>query len=187
MDTQNFLASALKEFRYYKSLGEKTIAQIPDEALFWQYNEESNSIAVIVQHLRGNMLSRWSDFLTTDGEKPSRNRDAEFEQRISNREELIKCWNEGWDCLFNALDPLAPADMEQIVYIRNQGHTVSEAIHRQIAHYAYHIGQIVLIGKMVAGDKWQSLSIPKNKSSTYNQNLFSKDKSRKHFTDSEEA
>src|ERR1043165_8598212 len=129
----NYLQSAIKQFEYYKLLGEKTFNQLPDEKLFWQYNSESNSIATIVKHLWGNMLSRWTDFLTTDGEKEWRNRDTEFENDIKSREELLSKWNEGWSCLFNALDALSADDLEKEIFIRNQGHTVIEAINRQLA------------------------------------------------------
>ena len=183
MDTTNFLDSSLREFRYYKSLGEKTITQLQDDDLSWQYHEEANSIAIIVKHMHGNMLSRWTDFLTTDGEKEWRNRDGEFINDKAGKSAVLKLWQEGWDSVFNAISHLSPEDLDTIVYIRNQGHTVTEAIQRQIAHYAYHTGQIVLIGKMITGDKWQSLSIPKNKSADFNQTLFSEEKSRKHFTD----
>ncbi|MFN4853613.1 MAG: DUF1572 family protein, partial [Bacteroidota bacterium] len=149
----------------------------------WQYNEETNSIAIIVNHLWGNMLSRWTDFLTTDGEKESRNRDAEFENPSKSREALLSKWNEGWNCLFKVLNSLTTSDLEKIVYIRNQGHTVTEAIKRQLAHYAYHIGQIVFLGKMLAENGWTSLSIPKGNSQVYNENKFSKPKQRGHFTE----
>lgn len=181
----DFLNSAIKQFEYYKSLGDKTFAQVPDEGLFWQYNIESNSIAVIVKHLWGNMLSRWTDFLTSDGEKEWRNRDAEFDNDVTSREMLIEKWNEGWDCLFKSLRSLHDNDLERIVYIRNQGHSVMEAINRQLAHYPYHIGQIVFIGKMLANSNWQSLSIPKGNSATYNADKFAQPKQRKHFTDDE--
>jgi hypothetical protein len=179
----NYLDSTIKQFEYYKMLGDKTFEQLTEEQLFWQYNKESNSIAVIVKHLWGNMLSRWTDFLTTDGEKEWRNRDAEFENDINSREELLQKWNEGWTCLFNALNSLKEEDLNKIIYIRNQGHTVIEAINRQLAHYPYHIGQIVFSGKMLCNGNWTSLSIPKGNSGQYNQQKFSKDKSRAHFTD----
>lgn len=179
----DYLSSALKQFEYYKMLGDKTFAQLTDEQFFWQYNSESNSIAVIVKHLWGNMLSRWTDFLTTDGEKAWRNRDAEFDNDIADKAELLQKWNDGWDCLFNSLRPLQPEDLDKIIYIRNQGHTVIEAINRQLAHYPYHIGQIVFIGKMVQKENWQSLSIPKGNSNRYNAEKFAKEKSRQHFTD----
>jgi hypothetical protein len=179
----NYLESVRKQFGYYKMLAEKTMAQVPDEKLFWQFNEESNSIATIVKHLWGNMLSRWTDFLTTDGEKDWRNRDAEFENDITSRQELMNKWNEGWNCLFTALDHLTEKDLDKEVYIRNQGHTVIDAINRQLAHYPHHIGQIVFIGKMVCGSKWTSLSIPKGKSNEFNADKFSKPKHTEHFTD----
>jgi hypothetical protein len=159
-----YLQSVRKQFEYYKMLGDKTIAQVTDEQLFWQYNEESNSIATIVKHLWGNMLSRWTDFLTTDGEKDWRDREGEFENDIRDREELLAKWNEGWNCLFSALDSLNESNFDQLVYIRNQGHTITEAINRQLAHYPYHVGQIVFIGKMVLNEQWTSLSIPRGDS-----------------------
>jgi hypothetical protein len=129
------------------------------------------------------MLSRWTDFLSTDGEKDWRNRDEEFEQKINSRQELLAKWEQGWNCLFNAINPLTAADLNQIIYIRNQGHTVLEAINRQLAHYPYHVGQIVMLGKMLAKDGWQSLSIPKGKSQNYNNDKFAQPKQNKHFTD----
>ena len=181
MDT-NYLESVIKQFEYYKMLGDKTFAQVPDEKLFWQYNEDSNSIATIVKHLWGNMLSRWTDFLTTDGEKEWRNRDDEFENDIATKDELLQKWNDGWKVFLDTLKSLKEEDLEKIIYIRNQGHTVMEAINRQLAHYPYHIGQIVFIGKMCA-DKWTSLSIPKGNSKSFNDDKFSKPKHKAHFTD----
>lgn len=178
----NYLESVIKQFEYYKMLGDKTFAQIPDDKVFWQYNEDSNSIATIVKHLWGNMLSRWTDFLTTDGEKEWRNRDAEFENDIATKQEMIDKWNEGWKVFLDTLKSLKEEDLERIIYIRNQGHTVLEAINRQLAHYPYHIGQIVFIGKMCAGG-WASLSIPKGNSQQYNADKFSKPKEKGHFTD----
>jgi Protein of unknown function (DUF1572) len=178
----NYLESVKKQFEYYKMLGEKTFEQLTDDNLFWKYNNESNSIANIVMHLSGNMLSRWTDFLTTDGEKAWRNREAEFENNIQNKTELISLWHNGWDCLFDTLNTLNYNDLEKIIYIRNQGHTVQEAINRQLAHYPYHVGQIVFIGKMLS-EVWHSLSIPKGNSETYNQVKFAEPKQRKHFTD----
>jgi hypothetical protein len=180
----SYLESAIKQFEYYKMLGEKTIYQIEDEnMLFWKYNEECNSIATIVKHLSGNMLSRWTNFMTTDGEKEWRNRDQEFETKMLTKAELMASWEEGWQCLFDALKQISVSDLDKIIYIRNQGHTVSEAINRQLAHYPYHIGQIVFIGKMIANEKWVSLSIPKNKSVEYNDKKFLLPKERGHFTD----
>jgi Protein of unknown function (DUF1572) len=179
----DYLGSVRKQFEYYKMLGDKTFSQVQDDKLFWQYNEDSNSIATIVKHLSGNMLSRWTDFLTSDGEKEFRNRDAEFENDIKSRGELLDKWNEGWNCLFNAINSLTDVDLAKVVYIRNQGHTVTEAINRQLAHYPYHIGQIVFLGKMLAENDWKSLSIPKGNSQMYNSEKFSKPKQRGHFTD----
>lgn len=179
---QNYLESSIKQFEYYKMLGDKTFAQIPDDKLFWQFNEDSNSIAVIVKHLWGNMLSRWSDFLTSDGEKEWRNRDNEFENDMNSKQQMLDRWNEAWSVLFDTLKSLNEDDLDKIIYIRNQGHTVLEAINRQLAHYPYHIGQIVYIGKMCA-DQWNSLSIPKGNSEKFNQEKFAQQKSRKHFTD----
>jgi hypothetical protein len=180
----DYLESIRKQFEYYKMLGDKTFAQISeDDKLFWQYNEDSNSIATIVKHLWGNMLSRWTDFLTSDGEKPWRDRDAEFENDIKTREELLTKWNEGWTCLFTAINALQPEDLGKIIYIRNQGHTVMEAINRQLAHYPYHVGQIVFQGKMLATNGWTSLSIPKGGSQNFNADKFAKPKQKAHFTD----
>jgi len=171
-----YLESSKKQFDYYRSLGEKTFDQLSDEQLFWKYNEESNSIATIVKHLWGNMLSRWTDFLTTDGEKEWRQREAEFDNDITTREELRNKWNEGWNCLFNALNSVTEENFNTIIYIRNEGHTITEAINRQLAHYPYHVGQIVFIGKMLKADKWSSLSIPRGKTQEFNAEKFSKPK-----------
>ena len=179
----NYLESIRKQFEYYKLLGEKTFAQLDEKALFWQFNPESNSIAVIVNHLWGNMLSRWTDFLTTDGEKEWRKRDLEFEDVIQSKEGLLQKWEEGWACLFEALDSINEDNFDTTVYIRNQGHTIVEAVNRQLAHYAYHVGQIVYIGRMMRGSAWTSLSIPKGQSSEFNKEKFSKEKHRAHFTD----
>lgn len=180
----SYLSSISRQFEYYKLLGEKTFAQVTDEQLFIQFNEDSNSIAVIVKHLWGNMMSRWTDFLTSDGEKDWRKRDNEFESDIRTREEILSKWNEGWNCLFDSLNKLNSDDLEKIVYIRNQGHTVVEAINRQLAHCAYHTGQIVYIGKMLCGESWHSLSIPKGGSADYNESITSAGKRIEHFTDS---
>lgn len=172
----DYRQSAIKQFEQYKALGEKTFAQLSDEQLFWQYNAESNSIGTIVKHLSGNMLSRWTAFLTSDGEKPWRQRDAEFENDITTRTELLEKWNKGWECLFNALNPLTAEDLERKILIRNEPHSVMEAINRQLTHYAYHIGQIVFIGKMVLDKNWHSLSIPKNGSKAFNKEKFEEGK-----------
>ncbi len=179
----NYLESVIRQFKYCKMLGDKSISQVSDDMLHWSPGETSNSIAQIVKHLRGNMLSRWTDFLTTDGEKPWRNRDDEFVDDIHDKEQLIRYWQEGWKCVFHSLEELNDADLESIIYIRNQGHTVIDAINRQLSHYCYHIGQITFLAKMILGDQWQYLSIPPGKSNEYNQEKFSKEKSREHFTD----
>lgn len=179
----DYLESVKKQFEYYKMLGDKTFAQLSDEQLFWQFNDESNSIAMIVKHLWGNMLSRWTDFLTSDGEKEWRNREAEFENDIQSRTELLSKWNGGWNCLFTAINSLKEDDLEKVIYIRNQGHSVIEAINRQLAHYPYHVGQIVFTGKMLCNENWTSLSIPKGKTQDFNAEKFSKPKHKQHFTD----
>lgn len=185
MINDSYLESVKKQFLYYKTLGEKAINQLEPEQLFISINDDTNSIATIVQHLSGNMLSRWTDFLTTDGEKEWRNRDSEFEETITSKEELLQVWNKGWNCFFSTLNSLQPEQLTTIIYIRNEGHTVVEAINRQLAHYPYHIGQIVFYAKMLKKNEWTSLSIPKNKSDTYNSDKFSKQKSIKNFTDDE--
>ncbi len=179
----DFISSVAKQFEYYKQLGEKTFDQVEESKLFYTYNEDSNSIAIIVQHLWGNMMSRWTDFFTTDGEKEWRKRDEEFEVVISTKEDLLNKWNEGWACLFNVLNSLKEEDLNKIIYIRNQGHTVMEALNRQLAHYPYHVGQIVFLGKMLSNNNWTSLSIPKNQSGNYNSEKFSQPKNKTHFTD----
>lgn len=183
MSNDGYLQSVKKQFSYYKALAEKTFAQLTEEQLFWQYNEESNSIAIIAKHLAGNMLSRWTDIFNTDGEKEWRNRDAEFENDFQSKVELIEFWNKGWNIFQTTLESLKDKDLEKVIHIRNQGHTVLEAINRQLAHYPYHVGQIVFIGKMICNQNWESLSIPRNTSADYNQNMFNKPKHRAHFTD----
>lgn len=181
--SNNYLNSVIKQFEYYKMLGEKTMMQLSDDQLFWQYNQESNSIGLIVQHLSGNMLSRWTDFRTTDGEKEWRNRDAEFENQIMDRSSLLLLWNQAWSCLFDALNSLSDDELDHEIYIRNQGHSIVEAINRQLAHYPYHIGQLVFIGKMLCDNSWKSLSIPRGNSQAFNADKFSQTKHRQHFTD----
>ena len=167
-----YLESVKKRFLIYKSLGDKAMEQLDEENLFWQYNEASNSIAMIVQHLWGNMLSRWTNFLTEDGEKEWRDRDQEFEKVIKTKEELILKWDAGWECLFAAIDSLTNEDLDKTVYIRRQPLTVIDAINRQLAHYSYHIGQIVYLGKMQLNDRWFSLSIPKGNSKEFNDKMM---------------
>ncbi len=189
MINNNYLESITKQFLYYKTIGEKAMEQLEPEQLFVALNEDTNSIAVIVKHIAGNMRSRWTDFLTTDGEKEWRNRDEEFDDSHfhgnDNLEELMQLWNNGWDCFFNAINSLSAAQLETIIYIRNEGHTVIEAINRQLAHYPYHIGQIVFYAKMLKQTEWDSLSIPKNDSSKYNAAKFIKPKSIRNYTDDE--
>jgi hypothetical protein len=165
--TNSYLESVKKQFLYYKMLGEKAMEQLDPEQLFVSVNEDTNSIAVIVKHLSGNMLSRWTDFLTTDGEKEWRNRDTEFENEIQTKEAVLEIWNKGWNCFLGALDSLQPEQLTEIIYIRNEGHTVIEAINRQLAHYPYHVGQIVFYAKQLKNSEWNSLSIPKNKSNSW--------------------
>ena len=180
---QNYLDSAKRQFLYYRSLGQKTFNQLTDEDLFWQFNEASNSIAVIVNHMSGNMKSRWTNFLQEDGEKEWRNRDREFEAVLETRDDVQQAWNEGWSCLFKALESVNEENFGQEIFIRNMGHTILEAINRQLTHYAYHVGQIVYIGRMIKGDAWVSLSIPKGQSVQYNQSKFAEPKRTQHFTD----
>lgn len=181
----SYLDSARKQFQYYKMLGDKAMAQLEPEQLFVAVNDDTNSIAVIVKHMAGNMLSRWTDFLETDGEKDWRDRDAEFENTMQTKQQVLEAWEKGWQCLFGALDRLKPEQLMQIIYIRNEGHTVVEAINRQLAHYPYHVGQIVFYAKQLKHSAWNSLSIPRNSSKSYNADKFSKDKLIRHFTDEE--
>jgi hypothetical protein len=180
-----YLQSVNKQFLYYKAVGEKAMEQLEPPQLFFTVNEDTNSIATIVKHLSGNMLSRWTDYLTTDGEKEWRNRDSEFENDLKSKEEVLALWNKGWKCLFTALNRLQPEQLSEIIYIRNEGHSVIEAINRQLAHYPYHVGQIVFYAKQLKNGHWESLSIPKNKSNSYNADKFSQEKSIKNFTDDE--
>lgn len=179
----DYLASARKQFAYYKLLGEQALAQVSDDQLFWQPNAACNSLATIVKHLAGNMLSRWTDLLTTDGEKPWRAREAEFANDLASRAAVLAAWEAGWQCLFTALDALTAADLDRTVYIRHQGHSVVEAINRQLAHYPYHVGQLLLMGKLLRGEAWQSLSIPRGDSAAYNAEKFAQAPHQAHFTD----
>ena len=170
-----FLDSAIKTLRYYKELGDKTLAQLSAEQLHWQPAGEPNSICLIIKHLSGNMLSRWTNFLTTDGEKPSRNRDTEFEDdHNASQEKILATWETGWTCMMDTLQSLQPDDLEKTVTIRSEPHSVLDAINRQLSHVPYHIGQIVYIGKMITKENWQSLSIPKGKSQEFNKEKFGK-------------
>jgi hypothetical protein len=166
---QHFLDDALKTFRDYKKLAEGAFAQLDEEDFFRTIDTESNSVAVNMKHMAGNMLSRWTDFLTTDGEKPERNRDIEFVMLPgTTKEDMLAYWEKGWRCVFDAVEPLKPDELMRTVTIRGQDHTVVQAINRQIAHYAYHVGQIVYLAKHFKSNDWQSLSVPKNKSAEFN-------------------
>jgi hypothetical protein len=167
----SYLQDSIGLFHYYKKLGDRAMAQCPDEALFITLDAESNSIAVIVKHMSGNMRSRWPDFLTTDGEKPDRNRDTEFETPPQTRAQLLEMWERGWKYVFDALEPLAEADLTRTVTIRSEPHSVMQAINRQIAHYAHHVGQILFLAKHLTytkTGKWESLSVPRGKSADLN-------------------
>lgn len=174
---QNFLNDSLESFRSYKKLADKAMTQVSDEEFFKQLDEESNSIAIIVKHIVGNMFSRWTDFLTTDGEKPNRERDMEFVMLDGvTKQEMLKRWEEGWQCVFDAIEPLTPEDLARKVFIRGQEHTVLEAINRQLTHYPSHIGQITFLAKHFRGSDWKTLSVPKNKSVEFNAYLEEKNK-----------
>jgi len=162
-----YLHNIKKLFKEYKNLGEGAMSQISDEHVNYSEDKNSNSIAIIVKHLTGNMLSRWTDFLNSDGEKEWRDRDSEFEGIIENKAQLFKFWNKGWDCLFEAVNPMTVEDLNKIVYIRKEPHSVIEAINRQLTHYSYHIGQIIYISKIIISDNWKSLSVPKNKTGKF--------------------
>lgn len=163
------LAAAIKVFRSQKDLADRAIVQASDENLRRALDPSTNSIAVIMKHLAGNMISRWTDFLTTDGEKNDRDRDDEFVDRFQSREEILQYWERGWAVLFDTLDSLAPADLAKNVAVRGEPHSVILAIHRQLSHYGYHVGQIVQIARILAGDRWDTLTIPRGKSEQYNQ------------------
>ncbi len=169
---KNYLDSALYEFRRYKTMGERTFAQLSEEDILWKYHAEDNSISQIVKHLVGNMLSRWTNFLTEDGEKSWRHRDTEFEDPFSTKTKMIAAWEEGWQCLFDALDTITNENFNSRIKIRDEDHTIVEAVNRQMAHYASHVGQIVFMGKMIKGKGWVSLSIPKGQSEVFNKKKF---------------
>ncbi len=173
--TTSYLKDSIDLFRYYKKLAERAIEQCPDEGLFSSLDAESNSIATIVKHVAGNMRSRWNDFLTTDGEKPDRNRDSEFEEPPRTRTELLEMWQRGWTCLLDALLPLREADMTHTVTIRTEPHSVMQAINRQMAHYSYHIGQITYLAKHFAAQsgEWTALTVPRKKSAEFNARVAS--------------
>ena len=165
--TASYVEDALAVFYYYKKLAERAMEQVTDEQLFETLDHEANSIAIIVKHMVGNMRSRWTDFLTTDGEKPNRNRDSEFVDPAATRATLMAGWESGWRSVFGAIEPLTDADLGRRVTIRGEAHSVMQAINRQLAHYPHHVGQIVLLAKHFASDHWQSLSVPRNKSAEF--------------------
>ncbi|HEX4310843.1 MAG TPA: DUF1572 domain-containing protein [Acidobacteriaceae bacterium] len=169
--TTSYLEDSVAVLGYYKKLAERAMEQVTDEQLFIALDGEANSIAIIVKHMTGNMRSRWTDFLTTDGEKPNRNRDSEFEEPPATRAALLATWEAGWGCVFSALEPLTEADLGRTVTIRGEPHSVMQAINRQIAHYPHHVGQIVLLAKHFAGDRWNSLSVPRKGSADFNRRV----------------
>lgn len=169
--TTSYVEDGLAIFRQYKLLGERAMLQVSDEQLFASLDEESNSIAIIVKHITGNMRSRWTDFLTTDGEKPSRNRDGEFVDPPATRDALMREWEDGWACVFRAIEPLTDADLVRTVTIRGEAHSVMQAINRQLSHYPMHVGQIILLAKHYAGERWQTLSVARNKSAEFNRTV----------------
>jgi hypothetical protein len=177
--TASYLEDSTTLFEYYKGLADRAMAQVTDEQLFSLLDQEANSIAIIVKHMAGNMRSRWTDFLTSDGEKPDRNRDSEFVDAPATREALLAVWEDGWSRVFGALAPLTEADMGRTVMIRGEAHTVMQAINRQVAHYAHHVGQIVLLAKHFAGGHWQTLSVPRNRSAEFNQKVVAGEASQR--------
>lgn len=177
--TTSHLADSLSLFRHYKKLGEDAMAQVTDEELLVTLDAEANSIALIVKHMAGNMRSRWTDFLISDGEKPNRHRDSEFAEPPVKRAELMKLWEDGWDCVWRALGLLTEADLARTVTIRGEKHSVMQAINRQLAHYPYHIGQIVMLAKHFRSEQWKSLTVPKNKSAEFNQKAATGEKSQR--------
>ena len=179
--TTSYIKDSLELFRFYKKLVERALAQCPDEGLFTALDEESNSIAVIVKHMAGNMRSRWKDFLTTDGEKPDRNRDTEFEAPPTTRIELMELWESGWKNVFDAIEPLSDADVSRTVMIRTEPHSVMQAINRQVAHYSYHLGQITFLAKHFAAKagQWTAVTIPRKKSGEFNTKVASGEASQR--------
>lgn len=181
--SENFSAINSKLFGYYKSLADKSLARLNDEEIHTRISPASNNVATLVKHMSGNMLSRFTDFLTSDGEKEWRKRDEEFEDTYTSKNEMMEAWEQGWACLFAALESVPAEGFLDIVYIRNEGHTVLEAITRQLAHYAYHTGQIVMIAKAIRDADWESLSISKGASAAYNKDKFEQPQARRFFTD----
>ena len=172
----NYITSIIKQFDYYKTAGDKTLQQLSFEEMNWQSHDNSNSVSIIVKHMVGNMLSRWTNFLIEDGEKDWRQREQEFEATYTNKDQLIADWEKGWQCVYDAIKPLKNKDLDRIIYIRNESHTVADTIFRQLGHYSYHIGQLAYIGVSIKNTDWQSLSIPKGQSVQFNSEKFSKPK-----------
>jgi uncharacterized damage-inducible protein DinB len=177
--TTSYLKDALEVFRYYKKLAERAMAQLPDESCFTALDEESNCIAIIVKHMAGNMLSRWTDFLSSDGEKPDRRRDTEFEDPPATREALLALWEAGWACLFATLEPLTDADLNRRITIRGEAHSVMQAINRQLAHYPYHCGQIVFLAKHLNHAEWKALTVPRGKSQEFTRRVLAGEASQR--------
>lgn len=175
----SYIEDSLSLFHHYKQLAERAIEQLSDEQLFVTLDEEMNSIAIIVKHMAGNMRSRWTDFLTSDGEKPDRDRDREFVTPPPTRQQLMRLWNEGWDKVFRALDPLSDADLQREVPIRGEPHSVMQAINRQLAHYSYHCGQIVFLAKHLQAKNWKYLGVPRNKSAEFNRKVLAGEASQR--------
>ena len=177
--TTSYLKDSLDVFRYYKKLAERAMDQVTDEQLYATLDGEMNSIAIVVKHMAGNMRSRWTDFLTTDGEKPDRDRDTEFVNPPQTREALLAIWEDGWQRVFAALEPLSYADLGRTVTIRGEAHSVMQAVNRQVAHYSNHVGQIVLLAKHFAADRWKSLTVPRNRSAEFNRRVASGESSQR--------
>jgi hypothetical protein len=177
--TTSYLQDSLTVFRYYKNLAEKAMDQVTDDQLGAVLDGEMNSIAVIVKHMAGNMRSRWTDFLTTDGEKPDRDRETEFAEPPATRDQLLALWEQGWQCLFNALEPLSDQDLHRTVTIRGEAHSVMQAMNRQLAHYPYHCGQIVFLAKHFQHENWKSLSVPRGQSAEFNRRVLAGEASQR--------
>jgi hypothetical protein len=177
--TTSYVDDSVDLLRHYKKLAERAMDQVTDEQLYATLDGEMNSIAIVVKHMAGNMRSRWTDFLTTDGEKPDRARDTEFVNPPATREALLEAWEDGWSRVFRALEPLSDSDLGRTVTIRGEAHSVMQAINRQMAHYANHVGQIVLLAKHFAQEKWQSLSVPRNRSTEFNRRVAAGDASQR--------
>ena len=168
----DFLQSLQKEFKRYKTYGDRTLSRLNLEQMLWEPAADVNSVAVLVKHISGNMRSRFTNFLTEDGEKEWRHRDQEFLVNFESKEEILALWEDGWSILFSALNSLSESNLDSTVYIRDQAHSIPEALHRQLAHYSSHVGQMMYLGKIILGDQWESLSIPKGKSAEFNKNMF---------------